>query len=113
MKAFRITALVATLLIALANLPIAFTADDGDVASWLQWPATLLGVLGILAFIALLRRMDGAALFALVVGALNVLAGIIVIAQGHGSGAVGLVLGAVAALASAALLRRPAATALA
>lgn len=105
MKALRITALVATGLMALANIPIAFTADDADVPEWLQWPATVVGVLGMVAFVALLMRLSWAVPFALAVGVLNIIGAIVVLADGDSNGVVGLVLGAVAVLATAGLLR--------
>ena len=106
-RGLRVVAATTTLLMALANLPSAFAASDEDVPSWLQWPATVVGLLGLAAFVVLLKRLERAPLMVLGVGLVNVAAAVVVLADGNSSGALGLVLGGVAALAGAALSARP------
>ncbi len=102
-RGLRVTALVSTLLMALANLPSAFAASDDDVPPWLQWPATVLGVLGLVAFVVLLTRVDRAPSVVLGVGVANVATSVAVMAAGNSSGVLGLVLGGLAVLSAAGL----------
>ena len=112
MKAIRWTAIVATGLMALANIPTAFTASDGDTASWSKVPATVLGFLGIVVIVALVRRLGWGAPAAAALGVFNVAGGVAVMADGYSSGSVGVVLGGITAVSAGVLARGTAATAL-
>ncbi len=57
MKVIRYVAAVLTILMSLANLPVAFANTDQNTPTWLAWAATLLGVAGLVAAVALLRRL--------------------------------------------------------
>jgi len=98
MKAIRYTAAAATLLMALANLPVAFTADDTVMSAPLRWAGTLAGAAGMVAGIALLRRAPWAALAVAGIGVLNLAGGVYAIGTDLEGGPIGVVLGALAAV---------------
>ena len=90
---------------ALANLPVALDpAASPDLATAVLWAASVLGVVGLVAVVALFRRVPWAGPLLLAVAALNIAGGIYALAVGDGAGVVGLVLG----LAAAALTLVPA-----
>ncbi len=105
MKATRYGAAAATLLMALANLPVAFTTDDTIMSAPLRWAATVLGVVGVVAAIALLRRVPWAPLAVVVVGVVNVAGGVYAIAEDIEGGIIGVALGALAAICGSLLAR--------
>ena len=88
-----IAAAVGTILMALLNLPAGLSPHDAELPVALAWAATALGVAGIIAATALLRRMPWGRATTIAVGALNGAGGIWALAAGHGNGVVGLVLG--------------------
>jgi hypothetical protein len=105
MKAIRYGAAAVTLLMALATLPVAFTADDTIMPSALRWAATAIGVVGVVSAIALLRRVPWAPLAVVVVGVLNVAGGVYAIATDLEGGVVGVVLGGIATAGGGLLAR--------
>jgi hypothetical protein len=86
--------IVLTALMSLLNLPAAFMSgsDAGPAGSGVV--GTAIGVLGVVAMVALVRRTPGDRFIALAVGLLNVATGVWVVAAGFGNGVVGVVLGA-------------------
>jgi peptidoglycan/LPS O-acetylase OafA/YrhL len=105
MKAIRYAAAAVTLLMALANLPVAFTADDTIMSEPLRWLATFLGILGLGAAVALLRRVPWAPQAVVVVGVLNAVAGGYALATDNENGVVGIVLGGIAVICGGLLVR--------
>lgn len=102
-KALLRTAVVATALISLMNLPFAFD-DDAGVAKPVAWMVTLLGVVGLVAAAALLRRVAWAAGAVTLVGAVNLAAAAVALAQNRQGAVIGLVVSvAVTALGVACL----------
>ena len=104
-KALLRTAVVATALISLMNLPFAFAFDDdAGVAKPVAWMVTLLGVVGLVAAAALLRRVAWAAGAVTLVGAVNLAAAAVALAQNRQGAVIGLVVSvAVTALGVACL----------
>ena len=92
------------ILMGLANVPAPFQAEDFDLPTGVLWLSCLLGVAGLVAAAALLRRHPAGPVATLVVAAVNAVGALIVLLQGDGAGAVGLVLG----LSTIALLLVPA-----
>ena len=71
MRIVRWAAAAATILMSLMNLPFAVDAGDLNPPPVLAWAISLLGVLGIVAAIGLLRRTPWGRPAVLVVGAMN------------------------------------------
>jgi MYXO-CTERM domain-containing protein len=69
----RTVAAIPLVVMSLFNLPIGVSPDG--IPAVLAWSITLLGVLGLAAAVALIRRRRGAEVVALAVGAVNVVAG--------------------------------------
>lgn len=88
----------------LANAPAPFQPEDFDLPTGVLWFFGLIGVAGLVAAIALLRRHPAGPPATLIVGAVNAIGGLVALIQGNGAGVVGLVLG----LAAIALLLVPA-----
>jgi hypothetical protein len=88
----RIAAAVPLVVMSLFNLPIGMS--PGDMPVVLAWTITLLGLLGLAAAVALIRRTGGAAVAALTVGVVNVFAALIALAADLEGAVVGLVLSA-------------------
>lgn len=91
----RITrwAAVPTLLMALLNVPAGPGSDPSDVPTGVAWAATVLGLAGLVAGIALLRKVDWARPAVIALGAINAAGGVAALILGWSGGAVGLVLG--------------------
>lgn len=85
-----------TILMGLANVGAPFQADQFDLPTGVLWFFGLVGVAGLAAAVALLRRHPVAPLAVLVIGAVNAIGGLAGVAQGQGNGVVGLVLGGLA-----------------
>lgn len=89
-------AAVPTGLMALLNIPAGPSASTTDPPAWVDWAGTLLGLLGMIAAIALFRRVSGARPAVIAISVLNAAGGVLAMAQGWDGGPVGLVLGVVA-----------------
>ncbi|MEV0269741.1 hypothetical protein AB0H43_13255 [Hamadaea sp. NPDC050747] len=108
MKTVRYTAAIATIIMALLNLP--FALDDGDIGlpTPVRWLFSLLGVAGLVAAVALFRSATWAAPAVAAVGAANLIAAVVGLAKSWDGSVIGLVLSAVAvALAATYAVRRP------
>jgi hypothetical protein len=92
MRTLRIATAVATILMSLLNLPFAF--DDGGqrLPAALAWLITLLGVAGLVAAVALLRRAAWATPAVIAVGLLNLAGGIVALVQGQEGAVIGTTL---------------------
>jgi MYXO-CTERM domain-containing protein len=88
----RTVAAIPLVVMSLFNLPIGVSPDG--IPAVLAWSITLLGVLGLAAAVALIRRRRGAEVVALAVGAVNVVAALIALAADLESAALGLVISA-------------------
>lgn len=104
-------AAVPTGLMALLNIPAGPSASTTDSPAWADWTATLLGLLGMIAAIALFRRVTWARPAVIAIGALNAAGGVLAMAQGWQGGPVGLFLGLVAVALALTPDRRPQPTA--
>jgi hypothetical protein len=82
-----------TLLMAVLNVGAGPGTDPKDMPRALAWGATVLGLVGLIAAISLLRRVSWARTAVIVVGALNVAGGILGLVQGYDGAVVGVVLG--------------------
>lgn len=82
-----------TLLMALLNVPAGPGADPNDVPTAVAWAATVIGLAGLVAGIALLRRVDWARPAVIAIGGINAAGGVAALIFGWSGGAVGLVLG--------------------
>ena len=81
-------------LMSLANVPAAFTSTSGeDGPKGSAWPATIVGIAGLVAVVSLVRRLSWGRPLAVAIGALNVAGGVWALAAGYGNGVVGVVLG--------------------
>lgn len=94
-----------TVLMSLMNLPFASTADVPAPVGWL---VTVLGVLGIAAAIALLRRQGWAPWAVTAVGVLNLLGAVPAVAMDREGAVTGIVVSTVIVVLGVACLRRPA-----
>ena len=81
MKAIRWAAVAVTALMSLMNLPIAFDDGGSDIATPLAWGVTVLGVLGLVAAVALLRRVPWGRPAVLAVGAVNLVGAVVALAN--------------------------------
>ncbi len=104
MRAVRYAAAAVTVLMALMNLPFAFARPD-DVARPVAWLVTLVGVAGIVAAVALLRRTGWAAPAVTVIGALNVVGALVALATRQEGAVIGLVVSALGTVLGLACLR--------
>jgi hypothetical protein len=104
MTAVRYTAVVATVLMSLMNLPFAF--DDGaGIPKPVAWLVTLLGVAGIVAAVALLRNARWAGWAVTAVGAVNLAGAVLALIQDQDGAIIGLVLSGAITLLGAVCLR--------
>jgi hypothetical protein len=87
-------AAIPTLLMAVFNIGAGPGSTDTPAA--LAWGATVLGLIGLVAGISLLRRASWARTAVIVIGALNVAGGVLALVQDYPGAVVGLVLGAAA-----------------
>ncbi|MFC2176814.1 hypothetical protein ACFLRH_00190 [Actinomycetota bacterium] len=92
MNKYRIPTAVLTIIISLMNLPIGF--GDSDIATGLAWAITGLGLVGLIAATALLRKVSWGATAVLAVGFLNLVGGSIAVAADLEGAAIGLGLSA-------------------
>lgn len=110
MKTVRYTAAIATLLMGLFNLPVAFDSAQ-DIPRALGILITLLGVVGIGAAVALLAKVSWGPLAVVAVGVVNLIGAVYALATGLEGGVIGLVLNLVIVGLGGALLRLQAARA--
>lgn len=82
-----------TLLMALLNTPAGPTADPSDMPRTVAWVGTALGLAGLVAGIALLRRIPWARRAVVALGLVNAAAGVVAVAAGWAGGPIGIVLG--------------------
>lgn len=82
-----------TVLMAILNLPAIAPPSLDDLYPGLAAPSAALGVLGVVATVGLLRRVEWGTLLVLAVAVLNELLGEAALATGHRAGIVGIVLG--------------------
>ena len=94
MRIVRWAAAAVTILMSLMNLPFAVDAGALNPPPALAWAISVLGVLGIVAAIGLLRRSPWGRLAVLVIGAVNLAAAIAALIIG----AEGAVIGAIVVL---------------
>ncbi len=88
-------------LLSLMNLPAPFAADAP--AAW--WSVTALGITGLAVAVALVRRLEWAAMATLIVGALNVVGALIALAVGAEGGIIGLTISALIVALAVPLIR--------
>jgi len=100
-------AAVPTLLMALLNVPAGFAGSESDVPAGVAWTATVLGLAGLIAGIALLRRVSWSVPAVAAVGALNLLGAIAAMAEGWEGAPIGLVLSVITLGLLAPAVRRP------
>jgi len=91
MRIFRWAAAAVTILMSLMNLP--FAVDDGgsNLPPALDWTISLLGVLGIVSAIGLLRRAAWARPAVLAIGGVNLAGAIVALIVGMEGAVIGLV----------------------
>ena len=100
-------AAVPTLLMALLNVPAGLASSDSDVPAGVAWAASVLGLAGLIAGIALLRRVSWSVPAVAAVGALNLLGAIAAMVEGWEGGPIGLVLSVIAIGLLVPAIRRP------
>ena len=106
MKVLRYTAAAVTILMSLMNLPFAF--GDG-VSPPVGWLVTLLGVVGIVAAVALLRRVPGAPWAVTAVGVVNLVGAVLALGLDRDGAVIGLVVSMLITALGIACLRKPSA----
>ena len=92
MKTVRYTAAIATAIMSLLNLPIAFDDGGAGIPRPLAYLVTLIGVAGIAAAVALLVNISWAPAAVVAVGALNLIGAVAALVTGREGGVIGLVL---------------------
>jgi hypothetical protein len=106
MRTLRYTTAAATVLMSLMNLPIAFDDGGSDIPKPLAVLISLLGVAGIVAAVALLRRVAWAPAAVVVIGVLNLIGAVGALVADWNGAVIGLVVSAVMVGLSAASLRK-------
>lgn len=104
MKILRYLAAAVTALMSLMNLPFAF---EDKVSRPVGWLVTLLGVVGLVAAVALLRRVSWAPWAVTAVGALNLVGAVLALAQDREGAVVGLVVSTLIVALGIVCLRGP------
>lgn len=94
MRTIRYTAAVATILMSLMNLPIAFDDGGQGLPKPVAWLISLLGVVGLVAAVALIARRSWGPSAVIAVGALNLLGAVVGLATGVDGAVIGLVVSA-------------------
>ncbi len=92
MRTVRYTAAVATVIMSLLNLPIAFDDGGQGIPRPLAYLITLLGVLGIGAAAALLTRVSWGPLAVVAIGVVNLIGAVVALVAGSQGALIGLVL---------------------
>jgi len=91
MRFVRWAAAAATIVMSLMDLPFALDPGRSNPPPALAWAISLLGVLGIVAAIALLRRASWGRPAVLVIGAINLVAAAVAMIIGSEGAVIGLV----------------------
>jgi hypothetical protein len=109
-RTIRYTAAAATILMSLMNLP--FAVDDGGqgLPTPVAWLISLLGVVGLVAAVALIARRSWGPPAVIAVGAVNLVGAVFGLATGVDGAVIGLVVSALGTglgIASARLGTRP------
>lgn len=89
MKALRWTAAAVTVLMSLMNLPAAFDTDLAMPAA-MRWAATVIGVLGLVAAVGLVRRAPWGRPAVLAIGGLNLAGAVVALVNDWEGAAIGL-----------------------
>ncbi len=92
MSKLRIPTIVLVVVVSLMNLPIGF--DNGDINTGLAWAITGLGVLGLVAAVALTLRKPWGMSAVLGIGALNLVGAFIALGADVDGAALGIILSA-------------------
>ncbi|WP_073946820.1 hypothetical protein [Streptomyces kebangsaanensis] len=109
MRTIRCTAAIATIVMSLLNLPIALDDGGNGIPTPAAWLISLLGIVGIVAAIALLRSAAWATPAVVTVGALNLIGAVVALVRSWDGAVIGLVLSAAGTgLALAHAVGRPA-----
>jgi peptidoglycan/LPS O-acetylase OafA/YrhL len=90
-KTIRWAAVAATILMALMNVPVVFEGDDDEIATPLAVVIGLVGIAGLVAAVALARRLPWGRPAVLAIGVLNLAGAVVALAQGWDGAAIGLV----------------------
>ncbi len=93
MRTFRWAA-IPTLLMAVLN--VGAGPGSTDMPAALAWAAMVVGLVGLVAGISLLRKASWARPAVIVLGAVNAAGGILALVEGYGGAVIGLVLGTAA-----------------
>lgn len=93
MRTLRYTAAIATIIMSLLNLPAGLDPTSADLPVAVAWLVSLLGLLGIVAAIGLIRSAAWATPAAIIIGAINLIGSIIALIDSSSGAVVGLVLG--------------------
>lgn len=99
----RYLAAIPAVILSLLNLPIAFA--DSELTPALAWAVSLLGVLGLVASVALVRRLHWGLPAVAAVGVANLAAAFAALAADQEGAAVGIVLAAAIVAAAVPQLR--------
>lgn len=111
MRTLRYTAAIVTIIMSLLNLPAGLDPTAAGLPTAAAWLVSLLGVLGIVAAIGLLRSAAWGVPVVIAVGALNLVGAIVALINNSSGAVIGLVLSiAGTALTVAYAARRPAIT---
>ena len=94
MRIVRWAAAAVTILMSLMNLPFAFDDGGADLAAPPRWAITVLGVVGIVAAVGLLRRAAWGRPALLTVGAVNLVGAVIAVATQMQGAFIGLTVSA-------------------
>ena len=91
MRIVRWAAAAVTILMSLMNLPFAIDDGGSNLPTALDWAVSLLGVLGIISAIGLLRRVAWARPAVLAIGGVNLAGAIAALIVGMEGAVIGLV----------------------
>jgi hypothetical protein len=92
MRVIRWAAAVATILISLMNLPIAVDDGGSNLPPVLAWLISLLGVLGIVSAVGLIRRVVWGRPAVLAVGGINLIGAVVAMITGMDGAIIGLII---------------------
>jgi len=107
MKTVRYIAAIATLIMSLLNVPIAFDDGGAGIPKPLAYLVTLLGALGIGVAVALPAKVSWAPPAVVAVGALNLIGAVAALVMGSEGGVIGLVLSVIIVGLGVATMRLP------
>ena len=107
MKTVRYIAAIATVIMSLFNLPIAFDDGGTDLPRPVAYLVTLLGVLGIGVAVALLAKVSWAPPAVVAVGTLNLIGAVAALVMGSEGAVIGLVLSVLIVGLGVATMRSP------